>query len=86
MRGETILKNFKIGMRLSLAIACRSRGALRRYIIITLYNNNNVYIYPVSVCRPAPMVDKRAPIRIIHLVGKANNDTVKSPLLSPNLV
>lgn len=41
--------------------------------------------YPVSVCRPAPMVDRRAPIRIIHLVGKANSDTVKPPVLSPNL-
>ena len=42
-------------------------------------------LYPVRVCKPAPTVERRAPIRIIHLVGKASNDTVKSPVLSPNL-
>ncbi len=35
-----------------------------------------VCVYPVSDCRPAPMVDRRAPIRITHLDGHANKDTV----------
>lgn len=37
---------------------------------------------PVSDWRPAPIVEKRAPIRITHFDGHANNATVK-PAESP---
>jgi len=39
----------------------------------------------VSDCRAAPIVDKRAPIRMIHLVGKASRATVRPPEAVPNL-
>ena len=32
--------------------------------------------HPVRDCRPAPMVERRAPIRIIHSEGQANSETV----------
>ena len=38
---------------------------------------------PVRAWSPAPVVEKRAPIRIIHLVGHASRETV-SPAASPN--
>ena len=41
--------------------------------------------YPVKLCNPAPTVDKRAPIRISHLVGHANSATTNPPIASPNL-
>ena len=41
--------------------------------------------YPVSVWRPAPMVERSAPISTIHLVGQANRATASAPELSPNL-
>ena len=41
---------------------------------------------PVKDCRPAPMVDKNAPTKTIHLVGQAITETINSfPILSPNL-
>lgn len=41
---------------------------------------------PVSDCNPAPIVDKKAPIKTTHLVGQAKIDTINSlPMLSPNL-
>ncbi len=36
-------------------------------------------------CRAAPMVERRAPIRIIHIVGKASKATVRPPEAVPNL-
>ena len=42
--------------------------------------------YPVKLCSPAPTVDKRAPIRISHLVGQANSATTNPPIASPNLL
>ena len=41
--------------------------------------------YPVKLCSPAPTVDRRAPIRISHLVGQASSATTNPPMASPNL-
>ena len=38
---------------------------------------------PVSAWSPAPVVERRAPIRIIHFVGQASSETVR-PAETPN--
>ena len=35
-------------------------------------------------CSPAPVVERRAPIRITHFVGHERAATVRRPLASPN--
>ncbi len=59
---------FRKGIKSSLAIACRRRGAL------------------VKLCRPAPRVDKNAPIIITHGFGHASSATTSLLfILTPNL-
>ena len=97
--GDTFLNTPMSGRRLSLAIACNNLGALegmeRDIAVIISISLNNTHThtcththtrYPVSVCRPAPIVDSNAPIRTIHFVGQASNATVSAPVLSPNLM
>lgn len=56
---------------------------LRIHMRLSLAMANISLGAPVRAWRPAPVVERRAPIRIIHLVGQASRETVR-PAATPN--
>ena len=79
------LKKLRTGIRLSLAMAWSSLGALCKGRNTCWSEDETDKIvgvansYPVRDCSPAPMVERRAPIRITHCDGHDSSATV-SPL------